>query len=177
MNELRFARTVPITWGATSIELPIVRLVATRKSSAPLVRGHETPGALVASESVEVTVRCNLGDFPELLSGTWGDRVPHAWLRFPPHTVDALAKFTEQEPSYRGLTHLLTFLLLRVPVSAIWFDESEWAKDEELSYSRDGVQVTVVKPKPRLDAEVYVGEPGTGGWEHVGAAQDLRIEP
>lgn len=168
---LKLTRTLPITWGETSIVLPVVRLVATQKTRHPVALSvPDAPFSIVASESVEIIVRCNLGDFPEMLSGTWADGVPYAKVRFEPYTVEALVKTADPELSDRSSVARLRLLLLRVPIAALDIDD-EWEKDDEHSYSRDGIEVIAVKPKPRLDAEVYVGEPGTDGWQHIGTTE------
>lgn len=172
---LKLTRTLPITWGDTSIVLPVVQVVATQKYRQVLVGGMAPPTVPLASESVEITVRCNYGDFPEMMRGTMGDPVQYAHLRFEPYTVDALAKVAETEMRTASVMTLLTFLLLRVPVEALEIDD-EWEKDNDHSYGRDGVWVTVVKPKPQFGAEVYVGKPGESGWQHIGTAANNRVE-
>lgn len=168
---LKLTRTLPITWGETSTVLPVVRLVATQKTSHPVAHSvPDAPFSILASEQVEVVVRAAVGEFAEVLSRPTAGGFPYAKVRFGEHVADALVNHEGEDLRVGDITWLFRLLLLRIPVAAIDID-GEWEKDEEHSYAHDGVYVTAVKPKPRLDAEVYVGEPDTECWRHVGTSE------
>lgn len=147
---LKLERTLPVTFGEISKVLPVVRVIATKKLHSPLARGVGAPVGLLRSETVEITFRTMAGEFDSVFAGkTMADSVPKAWIRFEPHTVEAMMERSEPEFALAAASSLITFMLLRVPVDALDFDD-EWEEDTEHSYSRDGVVAIAAKPKPRL---------------------------
>lgn len=149
---LTLARTLPVTFGATTKELPVVRLIATQKLRQLDLSRLTEPMSLVASEKVEITFRAKVADFyDELVSGTMAGPLPHGSVQFAEQSVDAMIARTEAAaPSFADEPGvLLTVLLLRVPVDAIDID-ADWEKDEEHSPFYDGAYVIAVKPKARL---------------------------
>lgn len=171
--QLKLRRTLPVTVGDTTKTLPVVRVVATQTMRYPDVQSVPSkPLAILGSEKVEIVFRAGLTDFyDELMGATAANAIPYGTIHFGHGTAGVRTMIRDAEiaaPHGEGTSVLLTFLLLRVPVHTTEFDD-DWEKDEEHSYSRDGVYVTAMKPKPRI--EVHVGDPNAdGGWQYVGTS-------
>jgi hypothetical protein len=176
MLKLKLTRTLDITIGSEPKTLKVVRVLAKQATSHQYAQSVPAapPYSIVTHESVMVVVRSHLGDFPALYGGTASDSVPYAEIRFGEDTVKAMVRMDEPDLSEHHGEILLTFLLLRVPVAALDFPEDDWERDEEHSYSRDGIRVTAIRPKPPSD--VFGRKHGDDEWKHLGTATG-PIEP
>lgn len=149
--QLKLTRTLPVTVGAATKVLRVVRVIATQTAPHGLTESvPDKPFSMVAHEKIEITFRADIADFyDELMGATHADPVPYATLQFGEHAVKAMMRPAEvAAPWGNGTPVLLTFMLLRVPVAALAFDDEDgWERDEEYGYSRNGTNVIAVRPK------------------------------
>lgn len=156
--QLKLTRTLAVTLGDITKVLRVMHVVATQASYGPIALSvPDGPFRLVASEKVEITFRAKGTDYADMLPAIHADSVPYTKIRFGEQDTKAMLGKVEPILRQHDTACLITFLLLRVPVAALAFDdEDEWEKDEEHSYSRNGTNVIAIKPKP-LPPEDYVG--------------------